>query len=232
MSNYKNECYPSRGKIQKLVIFIHGYNGSPEAIDYAVQSLVNKLENAVVCVPRAPHICEKNSENLQWFSLFEYDPDAKFRNPQTSTPEIFDIFQHYGESAFQTAQNLNDFIDTIQQKYGIDDDHTYVCGFSQGAMLSAYTSLTRHKKIAGCIMIAGIIPGMNSFASRILSKPLMLLLHGEDDQTVQYKTLPTTVNWLLENHLDLRIHTYPNLAHQMNDAEMQQAADFINFGKR
>lgn len=214
------------------MIFIHGYNGSPEAIDYAIQYLLPKLENTLVCVPYAPHICEKNSENLQWFSLYQYDPESKFRNVANPTPQIFDIFQNYGESALKVATDLNDFVDCLQKQYKVDDNHTFICGFSQGAMLSLYTSLTRRQKIAGCIAIAGILPGMNEFSKHIASKPPLLLLHGEDDCTVQYKTLPTTINYLLENGLDLRVHTHINLAHQMNEAEMQQVADFVNFGKR
>ena len=37
LSLFDNKYYKSIGKPQKLVVFIHGYNGSPEAIDYAVE---------------------------------------------------------------------------------------------------------------------------------------------------------------------------------------------------
>ena len=232
MSNYKKNCYTTNGKPQKLLLFIHGYNGSPEAIDYAIQALLPKLKDTMVCVPYAPQVCEKNPENLQWFSLYQFDPESKFRDSQTPTPQIFDIFQNYGESALKAAAEINDFVDMVQKQYHIDDAHTYICGFSQGAMLSLYTSLTRKQKIGGCIAIAGIVPGMNDFSKHIVSKPPLLLLHGEDDGTVQYKTLPTTINFLLENGLDLRVHTHIHLAHQMNEAEMQQVADFVNDGQR
>ncbi len=72
MSLFNNKCYKC-GKCgenpDKLVIFVHGYNGSPEAIHYAIQWLSEKLENAVIVVPRAPYTCEKNAENLRILQL-------------------------------------------------------------------------------------------------------------------------------------------------------------------
>ena len=230
LSKFNNKCYKSKGNPQKLVFFIHGYNGTPEAIDYAVQSLLDKLEDAVVCVPEAPFVCEKNSENKQWLSFYEEDPDCRFRDTATSTAEIFDIFNRLGKSFSQTAREMNAFIDEMQQQWKIVDKNTFVAGFSQGAMLSLYTALIRKGEIGGCTMNAGIVAGKDLLARETVSRPKILLLHGEDDATVQYKTLPTTLSWLAEHNLSFRCRTYPALAHRMNDEEMQAAADFINHG--
>ena len=63
LSLFDNKYYKV-GNAKKLIIFVHGYNGSPEAIDYAVQAFREKLNDAVVVVPRAPYVCEKNGDNL------------------------------------------------------------------------------------------------------------------------------------------------------------------------
>ena len=65
LSNFNNKCY-KKGNPKKMIVFIHGYNGSPESINYAVQSLYEKIEDAVIVVPRAPFPCEKDEKNLQW----------------------------------------------------------------------------------------------------------------------------------------------------------------------
>lgn len=231
LSKFNNKCYKAKGNPQKLVFFIHGYNGSPEAIDYAVQNLLDKLEDAVICVPEAPYVCEKDSSNRQWLSFFEVDPNCDFRNVQTSTPQIFDIFNRLGHSFSRTAKEINQFVDEIQAEWNIDDKNTYFIGFSQGAMLSLYASLIRKGRIGGCVMVAGIVAGQDLLKNEIVSRPDILLLHGEDDVTVQYKTLPTTLNWLAEQGLNFRCKTYPGLLHRMNDEEMQAAADFIIKGK-
>lgn len=213
---------------KKLVIFVHGYNGSPEAIDYAVQWVRSKLENAVLVVPRAPNKCEKDVNNLQWLSFYKEDPLVLFRKSETSVEDIFDIFNRLGDDFANVAQNMNKFIDEQQKKFGIGDEETYLIGFSQGAMISIYTSLTRKNKLAGVVSVAGIIPGMSRLKNEIVSRPPFLVLHGRDDATVQYKTLPFTLQWLEENEINFKCVEFDNLAHKMNEEEMQEAADFIN----
>lgn len=228
MSHFDNKYYKTGEKVEKLVVFIHGYNGTPEAIDYAVQWLRANVHNAVIVVPRAPHPCEKDTNNLQWLSFYQVDPDVRFRNPEASTAEIFGIFDALASSFAQVSGEMNEFIDEMQQQFGIDDAHTFVMGFSQGAMLSCYTALSRKQPLGGCIMVAGIIAGRPLLKNSIISRPKMVLLHGQDDATVQFKTFPHTLVWLEENELKYECHTYPDLAHRMNEAEMQKAAEFIN----
>lgn len=227
MSIFDNKCYKGANP-QKLVVFIHGYNGSPESIDYAVKSLYGKLNDAVVVVPRAPFACEKDQSNLQWLSFYEKDPAVRFRNPDASVKEIFDIFNSLWKSFYDVAGQMNKFIDEQQKLWSIDDDNTYVVGFSQGAMITIATSLTRRKKIAGAVSVAGIVPGIQYLPLCISSRPKFLLLHGKDDATVQYKTVATTVDWFKQQKIDFTYQEFEGLAHRMNDDEMSVVADFIN----
>lgn len=227
LSLFDNKCYKA-GEPKKLIIFVHGYNGTPEAIDYAVQMLKDKLNDAVIVVPRAPYPCEKDGNNLQWLSFYEQDPLVRFRNPEASVDEIFDIFNRLGGSFAKVAEQMNRFIDEQQALWNIDDAHTYLMGFSQGAMISIYTSLTRRHVLGGCIAVAGIIAGKDRLSREIVSRPRFLVLHGRDDTTVQYKTLPYTEEWLRQNGISFAKHEFDNLAHRMRDDEMQKAADFIN----
>ena len=228
LSHFDNKYFITADKADKLVIFIHGYNGSPEAIEYAVQWVREKLDNAVLVVPRAPNRCDKDEDNLQWISFYKEDPQVKFRQKDTSVEEIFDISNRLGDDFADIASKMNDFIDEQQKKFGIDDEHTYLMGFSQGAMISIYTSLTRKCKLAGVVSVAGIIPGMVRLEKEIVSYPQFLVLHGKDDATIQYKTLATTLEWLKAQSIDFKCVEFDNLAHRMNEEEMQVAADFIN----
>jgi phospholipase/carboxylesterase len=227
LSLFDNKYYKV-GNAKKLIIFVHGYNGSPEAIDYAVQAFRVKLNDAVVVVPRAPYVCEKNGDNLQWLSFYEQDPDVRFRNPEASVEEIFDIFNRLGDSFANVAIEMNSFIDEQQKLWNISDENTYIMGFSQGAMISIYTSLTRKTKLAGCIAVAGIIPGQERLEKEIVSKPKFLILHGKDDATVQYKTFSRTIGWFSKHGIPFEKAEFEGLAHRMNDEEMQVVADFVN----
>ena len=109
LSLFNNKCY-TIGNPEKLVVFVHGYNGSPEDIHYAVQWLQAKLQNTVLVVPRAPFACEKNNQNLQWLSFYKEDPLVRFRNPAASVEEIFDIFNRLGDDFANIAKQMNQFI--------------------------------------------------------------------------------------------------------------------------
>ena len=227
LSHFDNKYYKIGVNPQKLIIFIHGYNGSPEAIDYAIQSLREKLHNAVLVVPRAPFECEKDVNNLQWLSFYQVDPKAEFRNPDSSVEKIFGIFDALAPSFEQTAAQMNDFVDEMQQLFGIEDKNTYIAGFSQGAMIALYTALSRRQNLGGCVMLSGIVAGRPLLEKNIVSTPKLLILHGEDDATVQYKTLPTTLKWLDNQNISYKCLTYKGLAHRMNDEEMQQLTEFV-----
>ncbi len=228
LSLFDNKYYKSIGKPQKLVVFIHGYNGSPEAIDYAVQGLRRKLRNAVIVVPRAPFVCEKNEDNLQWLSFYKEDPQVRFRNPEATVAEIYDIFDRLGTDFAGMATQMNAFIDEQQRIWNIGGAQTYLTGFSQGAMISIYTALTRRQVLGGCIAVAGLVPGYRRLEKEIVSKPPFLLLHGKDDATVQYKTLSATVSWFEKQKIPFMLREFDGLAHRMNEAEMAEAAVFIN----
>ncbi|MCQ2741102.1 MAG: alpha/beta hydrolase [Alphaproteobacteria bacterium] len=220
--------YYKVGNPKKLVVFIHGYNGTPEAIEYAVQYLLPNLKDTVVVIPRAPFPCEKDGENLQWLSFYQVDPLALFREESTTTEEIFEIFNKLGNSFAEVANQMNEFISEQQKIWKIDDANTFVMGFSQGAMISMYTAFTRKTLLGGCISVAGIIAGKDRLKNEILSRPPLLLLHGRADTTVQYKTLPKTEEWLNNNKISYKKYEFDKLAHRMNADEMKAVADFIN----
>lgn len=228
LSNFNNKCY-KKGNPKKMIVFIHGYNGSPESINYAVQSLYEKIEDAVIVVPRAPFPCEKDEKNLQWLSFYAEDPNVRFRASGASVEEIFGIFNRLWKSFADVAKQMNEFVDEQQKLWKINDGNTYIIGFSQGAMITIATSLLRKNKIGGAVSIAGIVPGFLQLPNEINSKPKFLLLHGKDDVTVQYKTLPTTINWFKEQNIEFKNIEFDKLAHRMNDDEMKEIADFISF---
>ena len=230
MSLFDNKYYKTGKNVKNLVVFIHGYNGSPEAIDYAIQSLRGKLNDAVIVVPRAPYLCEKDADNLQWLSFYKEDPEVRFRNPEASVEEIWDIFNRLGNDFAEVAQKMNEFVTEQQSKWDVDDSHTFLAGFSQGAMIAIYASLIRKTEIAGCIEVAGIIAGSSKLEQEIISRPKFLLLHGKDDATVQYKTFEQTIGWFNQQKLQYCKYEFEGVPHRMNDEEMRVVADFVNSG--
>ncbi|MBQ9271645.1 MAG: alpha/beta hydrolase [Alphaproteobacteria bacterium] len=215
----------------KMVIFLHGYNGTVATHQYAIDWLKEALKDAVLIAPYAPEISDKNPERRQWFGMLQYDPENKRANPQTTVEDIFAIYNNAGTKIDTCAQQINLFIDNMQQKYHIDNAKTYLCGFSQGAMLSLYTALTRRADLGGAFILSGLMAGAHLLQTKITAHPPLYLFHGQDDLRVQYKTLPTTIDLLKKSNILPIVQTYAGLEHRMNQDEMQKIADIINLGE-
>ena len=228
---FEYNSYISGEKPDKLVIFLHGYNGTIATHQYALDWLAKYLRNAVLIVPHAPQISDKNPERRQWFGMLKYDPDDIRSQPQTSIDDILAIYNRASAEIDSCARQINLFIDEMQQKFNIDNAQTFLCGFSQGAMLTLYTALSRHSKLGGAFVLSGLVAGADLLQTKIKTRPPFYLFHGEDDLRVQYKTFPTTQEWLRQNNISFKTRTYTGLAHRMNEEEVRAVADIINQGE-
>ena len=213
---------------QNLVIFLHGYNGNPADHQYAIDWLKQYLQQSILIVPEAPEICDKNPQKKQWFGMLKYDAANRRSQPETTVAEIMDIYNAAAPEIVSRAQMLNEFISNMQQQFNIDNAHTYLIGFSQGAMLTIWTALTRAQNIAGGFVLSGLIAAEKTLSDRIVSRPPLYLFHGQDDMKVQFKTLDFSVQWLQQRQIPLKVQTYSGLAHRINEDEIKSIADIIN----
>ena len=228
MSLYINKCFNSENNCSKLVIFLHGYNGCIADIEPHIETLTKKNPKLLVIAPEAPFICEKNQNKRQWYSLWEHDKDDERRNPATSLDKLQVIYDRYGTSINNTAKNINSFIDEVQKQYNVNNDNTYIIGFSQGAMIALYTALTRKEKIAGCFMISGVVAGKSLLEQKLKSLPPVFAFHGKDDITVNYKTLDSTIAWLESKKVAVQDFRYDDLAHKITDDEIVKITEIIS----
>lgn len=212
----------------KLVIFLHGYNGTVATHQYAIDWLKQYLKNAVLIIPHAPQISDKNPERRQWFGMLKYDPENIRSDPQTEIADIFKIYNNAKAEIDVCAAQINQFINAMQQKYNIDDKNTFLCGFSQGAMLTLYTALSRQTNLGGAFILSGLVAGAELLQTRILSRPPLYLFHGQNDLKVQYKTLPATLAWLEQKNISANVKTYDDLDHRINEDEIIQITTIIN----
>lgn len=213
---------------KKLVIFLHGYNGNIEDHQYAIDWLISNLTSVYLIIPEAPEICDKNPKKRQWFGMLKYDPENLRTKSNTSIKEIFDIYNKSSQEISKRSKDVNALIDTIQNKYDIKNENTYIIGFSQGAMLTIYTALTRKQEIASAFPIAGIIAGYSLLEKEQQSRPKLYLHHGEADMKVQYKTHKQTLRWLKKHGVSGQCNTYPNIVHRITEQEINNISKIIN----
>lgn len=213
---------------QNLVIFLHGYNGTLDDHKYAIDWLRQYLQQAILITPQAPQICDKNPQKRQWFGMLKYDSENKRSNPQTPVEDIFAIYNDAALEIDFCAETINTFIDTQQRLFNIDDAHTFLIGFSQGAMLALYTALTRPEPLGGAFVLSGLVAGEFLLEQKISAEPQVYMFHGTADLKVQSKTFPHSVEWLENHQIPVKQHIYSGLAHRINEDEIMTIATIIN----
>jgi phospholipase/carboxylesterase len=224
----KYEIYTIGLQPESLVIFLHGYNGNIADHGYAIDWIKNKLRSAYLVIPEAPEICDRNTSKRQWFGMLKYDADGIRIKPQTSTADIFAIYNRAAVEIDNRSGDINAFIDIMQKKYAISDDNTYIIGFSQGAMLTIYTALSRKNPVAGAFALSGLVAGAKCLEQKILARPPLYLFHGENDLKVQYKTFADSLRWLKNHNINCHYRSYPNLTHKITEEEINEIVANIN----
>ncbi len=232
MAEFTYQLYGRQDAPSVLLIYLHGFNHNQENNDRLMSQMAPLIPNALIVAPLSDVLCENNPQTRQWYSIDAFDPQNRRRNPQSSVDEIMDIYDTAGEQLAAAALRMNHFISEMQQKYQIDDGHTYLAGFSQGAQLALYTALTRKSVIGGCIMFSGIVAGKNLLEKEMVSHPQILLMHGDKDEKILSKTHEASRHWLLRHGLHLKSIYMPELDHKVVEAELQEAAKMLNLHTR
>jgi phospholipase/carboxylesterase len=177
--------------------------------------------------PESTEVCEKNPQKKQWYSLRRFDPDDQRRNPALSLGQLTEIYRHYGPLIRPVADDLNNLIDSVQRETGILDSNTAVAGFSQGAMLACFTALTRRGFDGKCLMFAGVVAGADELEKEVRSAPKTYLFHGQDDTSVNFKTMEFSKNWLTDHLIETKAQSYAELAHRMREDELADAVKIL-----
>ena len=227
MPVYQYRSYGNVHNPDKLVIFIHGYRSSMDGVLAEATILSALLKNAVIVTPQSNKI-RKNNNVREWYNVSEHDKEHKRRNPNTPIDEVIAIYNAAGEQLSVHASEMNGFITEMQSLYGVNDENTYVIGFSQGAMMAIYTSLSRKQKVGGCIALSGIVAGKDCLEKELHSRPDVYMFHGKDDVTVQYKTLNFSLDWLKAHNVNVKAYRIDDMPHIINPSELVQVADIIN----
>lgn len=227
MSGMVYKSFGATDNVSRLIVFLHGYNSTIADVEPYAVMLAEKLAGALIVVPEAREVCERNPLKKQWYALTDVDPERRRRKPETSTDEIVAIYNRTGQRISKAAKEINRFITALQKQYGIANKNTYVMGFSQGAMLAIFAGLTRRYKLGGVFPFAGIVCGKDTLEKELTSKPDVYLFHGTGDLSVQYKTLDFTKEWLETHGISWEAVEYDGIEHKLIEDEMEDAAEII-----
>jgi phospholipase/carboxylesterase len=198
--------HPKGATPKRIVVLLHGLGADGNDLFGLVPALAPALPDTYFVSPDAPYPCDMAPYGRQWFSL------------QIRTSEAIEA------GVRGSAGILDGFLDETLEKFGLGDDRLALVGFSQGTMMSLYVGLRRAKALAGIVGYSGRLIGQpNAFKS----KPLVLLVHGDADQTVPPESLPQAVAALAAAGVPVESVSRPGLGHGIDEEGLRRGRDFL-----
>lgn len=151
-----------------MLILLHGYGSNEQDLFSFANSLPAKY---LIISARAPITLETDS--YAWYQL-EY----------TAGKPVSNI-----EQEAKSRQLIIQFVGQLKEKYNVDASEVYLCGFSQGAIMSYSIALTRPDLVKGIAAMSGrlleeVKPQIA--ASEKLKKLEVFISHGTNDRTLPF----------------------------------------------
>lgn len=195
-------------KADRLVIFVHGYGANGDDLIGLAPYFQRVLPTAAFVSPNAPERVPGQPFGYQWFGITRLDPDLMLAGAQ------------------KAADALNGFIDAELESLGLDDSRLLLVGFSQGTMMSLHVGLRRPKACAGIIGYSGALVGADSLANEIVSKPPVLLIHGDADPMVPVAALHQAAGALATAGVTVRWHVSRGVGHSIDPEGLELGVAF------
>jgi phospholipase/carboxylesterase len=200
---------PKHGKPEQLVMLLHGYGADGNDLIGLAPEWQPLLPQAAFLSPHAPFPCEGAPFGRQWFGF-----------AGRSREEVLDGVK-------KAATILDQYITEILAEHGMDESKLALVGFSQGAMMSMYTSLRRAKPVAGVVAYSGRLFAAEALATEMKSKPKMLLIHGDIDQVVEPEAHPQALTALQAAGVAVEGMLRRGLGHGIDAEGLTRGGEFL-----
>ncbi|WP_323782619.1 alpha/beta hydrolase [Thalassovita sp.] len=166
---------PKSGVTRSVVVFLHGYGANGADLLGLADPLSDHLPDTLFIAPDAPEMCAGAPMGYQWFPI----------------PWIDNSSEEEAERGMQqAAEDLNAFLDAILIDEDLLPEQMVLFGFSQGTMMSLHVAPRREDEIAGIVAFSGRLMAPELLADEAVSKPPILLVHGDQDDVVPVQSLP------------------------------------------
>ncbi len=201
---------PRSGRTPKqLVVLLHGLGADGNDLIGLAPAFAEVLADAAFLSPHAPFPYDMAPFGRQWFSVSDFQPDARLAGVRDAAPI------------------LDSFLDAILAEYRLEAGALALFGFSQGAMMALHAGLRRAEPIAGILSHSGLLVGEDRLAQEVRSRPPVLLVHGEDDPLIPLAALPAATAALEANGVDVVSHVCPRLGHGIDENGIAVARAFL-----
>ncbi len=166
---------PVSGETRSCVVFLHGYGANAADLIGLADPLGEHLPDTLFIAPDAPEACAGAPMGYQWFPIPWIDGSSE---------------EESRAGLDRAADDLDAFLTGIMVDEDLLPEQVIVLGFSQGTMMALHVVPRREDPVAGIVAFSGRLLEPELLSDEVVSRPPVLLIHGDQDDVVPPQSLP------------------------------------------
>jgi phospholipase/carboxylesterase len=203
------------GRTSQLVVFLHGYGADGNDLIDLGRQWRGLLPEAAFVSPHAPERSAASPMGRQWFALSNRPPE----DPAGADERW--------NGAVKARGAIDAFLDAELKRLGLDDSRLALVGFSQGTMMALQVGPRRPRALAGIVGYSGMLADEAGLAAPGVTRPPILLIHGDADPMIPVAALQRASDALARNGFEVESHVSPGLGHSIDLAGLQLGERFL-----
>ena len=204
---------PQSGEVRSVVVFVHGYGANGADLLGLAEPLGEHLPDTLFVAPDAPEAIPMMPNGYQWFPIPWIDGSSE---------------EEAERGLMAAADDFNAFLDALMVDEDVLPEQVVLFGFSQGTMMSLHVAPRREDPVAGIVAFSGRLLRPDLLADEVVSRPPVLLIHGDMDDVVPPQSLPQAAEALQEaGWKDVYAHVMKGTAHGIAPDGLSVALAFM-----
>ncbi len=204
---------PHSGVTRSAVVFLHGYGANGADLLGLADVLGEHLPDTLFVSPDAPETIPMMPSGLQWFPIPWIDGSSE---------------EEQERGLLAAAADLDAFLDALMVDEDLLPEQVVLFGFSQGTMMALHVAPRREDPVAGVVAFSGRLLSPDLLKDEAVSRPPVLLIHGDADDVVPPQSLPLAAEALQgAGWQDVYAHVMKGTAHGIAPDGLQVALAFM-----
>jgi len=204
---------PASGELRSAVVFLHGYGANGADLLSLAGPLGEHLPDTLFLAPDAPETCAGAPMGFQWFPIPWIDGSSEEESRQ---------------GLWRAAGDLDRYLTSLMLDEDLLPEQVALFGFSQGSMMALQVAPRREEAVAAVVAFSGRLLEPELLGAEALSRPPVLLVHGDTDDVVPPAALPEAAAALQEaGWSEVYAHVMRGTGHGIAPDGLEVALSFL-----